>query len=508
MDLAGTPLSYWTETTRTPPYAPLTDDVEVDVAVVGGGIAGLSVAWEVLRTGRRVAVLEAGRIAAAVTGHTTAKVSSLHTLIYAHLERSAGADTARLYAESQQDAVEHLGRTARELGIDCDWEERASYTYAESADRAGEIRDEAQAAARAGLPATFVAGTGLPFAVAGAVRVDGQAQFHPRRYLLGLAGAIVDGGGTVHEHTRVRGLTEGRPCRLTTEDGHVVRADDVVVATHYPVFDRALLFARLVPHRELVVAAPVPAAQDPDGMYITPDGDTRSVRTAPYEDGRRLLIVTGASFTPGAADVTGRYERLIDWTRERFGVTEVAYRWAAQDNHTTDKIPYTGPLHLGARHVYVTTGYGGWGMTNGVMAGRLLAGLIDGRPLPWTGVYDPRRLHPRREAVPLLTAQAKVAAHFLGDRLRAWFGGSVADLPPGGAAVVRDGAEPCAVYRDEAGELHALSATCTHLGCTVRFNDAERAWECPCHGSRFAIDGTVVQGPANRPLRRRDPGRF
>src|SRR3569833_3826754 len=228
MDLAGTPLSYWTETTRTPPYAPLTDDVEVDVAVVGGGIAGLSVAWEVLRTGRRVAVLEAGRIAAAVTGHTTAKVSSLHTLIYAHLERSAGADTARLYAESQQDAVEHLGRTARELGIDCDWEERASNTYAESADRAGEIRDAAQAAARAGLPATVVAGTGLPFAVAGAGRGDGQAQFHPRRCLLGLAGAIVDGGGTVHEHTRVRGLTEGRPCRLTTEDGHVVRADDVV----------------------------------------------------------------------------------------------------------------------------------------------------------------------------------------------------------------------------------------------------------------------------------------
>jgi glycine/D-amino acid oxidase-like deaminating enzyme/nitrite reductase/ring-hydroxylating ferredoxin subunit len=504
MEFAGELESYWMASAAPPSYPPPTGDLDVDVAVVGGGIAGLCTAWELVAAGRRVAVVEAGRIAAGVTGYTTAKMSALHTLMYAHIRESAGAETARLYAESQQDAIDHVERTARELGIDCDWERQPSYTYAASEESVGQVRAEADAAAEAGLPASFVTETGLPFPVAGAVRVEDQAQFHPRRFLLGLAEAITARGGVIVEGSRVRGLTEGEPCRLATDDGRTITARDVVVATHYPVFDRALLFARLVPHRELVVAAPIPADRDPGGMYITPEENTRSVRTAPYGDGRRLLIVTGESFTPGSGEITARYERLIAWTRQHFGVEEIAYRWAAQDNHTTDKIPYTGPLHLGARHVYVTAGYGGWGMSNGVMSGRLLAGLITDRPLPWTAVYDPRRVRPRREAVPFLKAQAKVAAHFVGDRIRACRTGSVEDLEPGTATVMRIGVEQCAVYRDEAGTVHALSATCTHLGCTVKFNDAEQAWECPCHGSRFAVDGTILQGPANRPLERRD----
>jgi glycine/D-amino acid oxidase-like deaminating enzyme/nitrite reductase/ring-hydroxylating ferredoxin subunit len=505
MELAGLPESYWMADARPPSHPPLTGDIEVDVAVVGGGIAGLCTAWELIRTGRRVAILEAGRVLAGVTGHTTAKVSSLHTMPYARLAASAGEETARLYAESQQDAIEHAERTAGELGIDCEWERRPAFTYAESADRVEQVRAEAEAAARAGLPASFVTDTGLPFPVAGAVRVEDQAQFHPRRYLLGLADAITANGGTIYEETRIRRLAEGEPCRLSAENGATVRARDVVVATHYPVFDRALLFMRLVPHRELVVAAPIPADQDPGGMYITPEENTRSVRTAPYTDGRRLLIVTGESFTPGAGgDVSARYGRLIGWTRERFPVGDIAYRWAAQDNHTTDKIPYVGLIHPGARHVHVATGYGGWGMTNGIMSARLIAGLISGRPLPWTGVYDPRRLHPLREAGPLLKAQAHVTGHFVGDRVRGLRTGSVKDLRPGTAAVVRDGTDQCAVYRDETGKVHAVSATCTHLGCVVSFNDAERAWECPCHGSRFAIDGSVLQGPANSPLKPRD----
>jgi glycine/D-amino acid oxidase-like deaminating enzyme/nitrite reductase/ring-hydroxylating ferredoxin subunit len=489
--------------TRPPSHPPLTGDLDVDVAVVGGGIAGLSTAWELVKSGRRVAVLDSGRIAAGVTGNTTAKLSSLHTMIYAQLLGSAGEKTAQLYAASQQDAIEHAERTAAELGIECEWERRPAVTYAASAGRVDQIRDEADAAVRAGLPASFVTDTGLPFPVAGAVRVDDQAQFHPRRYLLGLADAIVAHDGKIHEETRIRRLVEGKPCRLFAEDGGTVTAGAVVVATHYPVFDRALLFARLVPHRELVVAAPIPADQDPDGMYITPDENIRSVRTAPYTDGQRLLIITGESFTPGAGDIAARYERLINWTRERFDIGEIAYRWAAQDNHTTDRIPYTGLLHPGARNVYVTTGYGGWGMTNSIMSARLLAGLISGEPLPWTRIYDPRRLKPLREAGPFVKAQAKVAGHFFGDRIRACRAGSIAELRPGTATVVRAGGEPCAVYRDEAGELHALSATCTHLGCVVAFNDAERAWECPCHGSRFAIDGSILQGPANKPLKPR-----
>jgi glycine/D-amino acid oxidase-like deaminating enzyme/nitrite reductase/ring-hydroxylating ferredoxin subunit len=392
-----------------------------------------------------------------------------------------------------------------ELGVDCDLERLPGFTYAESADHLDQVRAEVEAATGAGLRASFVTDTGLPFPIAGAVRVEDQAQFHPRKYLLALAEDMTRRGTRIFERSRAVGLHEGRPCRVTTESGSTVTATDVVVATHYPVFDRALLFTRLVPRRELVVAASIAADRDPAGIYITPEQNTRSVRTAPYRDGQRLLIVTGEHFTPGAGDVTERFERLVAWTSERFPGADVAYRWATQDNSTTDHLPYVGLFHPAAKHVYVATGFGGWGMSTGVMAGQLLAGLIGGAGAPpWARLYDPRRLHPVREAGPLLKAQAKVAGHFVGDRLRPAEVSSVDDISPGTGAVVRAGVHRHAVYRDEAGGLHAVSARCTHLGCLVHFNDAERAWECPCHGSRFGTDGAVLQGPANKPLERRE----
>jgi glycine/D-amino acid oxidase-like deaminating enzyme/nitrite reductase/ring-hydroxylating ferredoxin subunit len=485
-------------------YPPLSENLDVDVVIVGGGIAGLCTAWELVEAGRSVAVLEADRIAASVTGYTTAKLSSLHTLIYAKLRRSFGVDAARHYAQSQQQAVERVAAVAARLGINCDLERVPGFTYVESAEHVDQVRAEADAAAEAGLSASFVTETGLPFPVAGAIRVEEQAQFHPRRYLLALAEDISRRSGRIFERTRAVELDEGEPCQVTTESGATVTARDVVVATHYPVFDRAMLFGRLEPRRELVVAAAIPADRDPQGIYITQEQNTRSVRTAPYRNGQRLLIITGEHFTPGAGEVSERWERLVAWTGERFPGAEVVYRWATQDNSTTDQIPFVGPFHLGAQNVYVACGFGGWGMSNGVMSGQLLAALIAGNGLPWARLYDPRRLHPVAEAGSMLKLQAKVAAHFVGDRVRPSYVDSVDDIAAGTGAVLRIRGERCAVHRDETGALHAVSATCTHLGCTVHFNEAERAWECPCHGSRFTVDGSVIQGPANKPLERKD----
>jgi glycine/D-amino acid oxidase-like deaminating enzyme/nitrite reductase/ring-hydroxylating ferredoxin subunit len=492
------------DSTEPTSYPAASGDVQADVAVVGGGIAGLCTAWEQMRAGRSVVVLEADRIAAGVTGYTTAKVSAQHSLIYAQLRKSFDVETARLYGRSQLEAVEHVADTINELGIDCDWERVPAYTYTTSPEQAHEIEAEVDAAVEAGVPASLTTETGLPFPVAAAIRVESQAQFHPRRYLLALAGELVRRGGRIFERSRVTELDEGEPCQLRAENGATIVARDVVVTTHYPIFDRAMLFPRLVPRRELVVAAAIPAERDPAGMYITLQDNTRSVRTAPYREGQRLLIVTGETFKPGAPEIGRRFEHLSVWARDHFELDAIAYHWAAQDNDTTDNIPYIGRLHPGAKHVWVATGFGGWGMSNAVLASRLLAALIDGQQPPWTRIYDPQRIHPTVEAGSFLKANLAVARHFVGDRLRrSTHADSPASIAPGSGAIVRIQGERCAVYRDESGQLYAVSAVCTHLGCIVAFNDAEHSWDCPCHGSRFTPDGTVIHGPATRPLEQR-----
>lgn len=502
--LPGKYESYWMSSTTAPSYPPLTGDVEADVVVVGAGIAGICTAWELTRAGRSVVLLDADEVAGGVTGYTTAKLSSLHTLIYADLQSRHGGDVARSYAQSQQDAIEHVSQVCAELAIDAELERAPSYTYATSPELLDQIRGEADAAAEAGLAASFTTEVGLPFPVAGAVRVDNQAQFHPRKYLLALAADFVRLGGQIYEHSRVTELSEGQPCRVSTDAGHSVSASDVVVTTHYPVFDRALQFSRLEPRREVVVAGPIPGDTDPNGMYITPEQNTRSVRTAPYADGQRLLIVTGEKFKPGTGDVEDRYRKLVAWTREHFPGADVTYRWAAQDNDTTDQVPFVGHFHPAAKHVYVATGFGGWGMSNGVMSGKLLAGLIVGSPPAWHGIYDPRRINPTREASSFLKLQGSVAKHFVGDRLKTKSIQSVDEIEPGTGAVVRVDGQRSAIYRDASGAVHAVSARCTHLGCIVQFNDAETTWECPCHGSRFDVSGAVIHGPATKPLEQRD----
>ncbi|MFJ5774388.1 FAD-dependent oxidoreductase [Streptomyces sp. NPDC093094] len=500
------PGSYWLETAPGgEPAPPPSRDLAVDVAVVGGGMAGLSTAWELVRRGHEVAVLEAGRIAGGVTGRTTAKLTALHTLVYDRLRRTRGREGARLYAHSQSAAIRRAAETVEEVGIECAWEEAAACTYAEDPRHVPQLRAEAEAAREAGLPAGFVTGTELPYPVAGAVRVTGQAQFHPVKYLLGLTEELRRRGGIVHEGTRVTGLTEGTPCVLTTDAGVRVRAREVVVATHHPVFDRALLFTRLSPRRELVVAGTLGADRAPRDMYITTEQNTRSVRSAPHTDGTRLLIVAGEHFTPGTADVEERFGRLAAWAESRFPGLALSHRWATQDNDSTDSVPLVGPLHPGSHHAYVATGFGGWGLSGGIMAGELIADLVEGRKPEWADLYDPRRLGSVvREGWSFLKNQAHVAQHFVGDRLPSVTTPSPEELAPGDGAVLRVGGHRYAFHRDGGGLLHAVSARCTHLGCIVAFNRAEQAWECPCHGSRFAPDGRVLQGPAVRPLEKRE----
>ena len=497
-------ISYWIDTTEPTSYPPLRSDLDVDVAVVGAGITGLTTAYLLGVEGRSVAVLESKRIVRGVTGYTTAKLTAGHGLIYRDLIDSFGEERARIYAESNQAAIARVRELASGLGIDCDLEAASNYVYGESAEEAERIRAEVDAAQRLGLPASFVSETPLPYEVAGAVRLDDQAQFHPRKYLLPLAAAVASAGGRIFEETRAIGVDAGSPCEVRTSGG-AVRARHVVVASHIPFLDRGLFFAKVHPHRSYALAARVDPARIPEGMFLNAGTPTRSVRSI-LHDGERLLLVGGDGHKPGEErDTAQRYRNLDEFARTFDPDAEVTHTWSTQDYLSVDKVPYVGRLTRRSGHVFVATGFGKWGMSNGTVAATILADLVLGRENGWLRLYDAKRIHPRASARKFVSENANVARHFVGDRVRPPGERRPEELRPGEGTVVRRGGRLVAVSCGDDGGLTAVSAVCTHLGCVVAWNSAERSWDCPCHGSRFAAGGTVIQGPAIDDLARREP---
>jgi glycine/D-amino acid oxidase-like deaminating enzyme/nitrite reductase/ring-hydroxylating ferredoxin subunit len=497
--------SLWVATAPTTHFPTLQDMVTVDVAVLGGGIVGVTLALLLKRAGKRVALVESNRIVQGVTGYTTAKVTSGHNLIYAHLIDTFGEEAARVYAESNQAALERVARFVSDEGIACDFERKPNYCYGEAPEEQQQIEDEVAAAQRLGLPVQFVSETGLPFPVVGAIRYENQAQFHPRKYLLHLARLIPGDGSWIFEQTRALDVEEGSPSRVITDTG-VILAEDVVVATHFPILDRGLFFARAYQQREYAICVRADASKDPGGMYITVGSPTRSVRTAPAEDGIRLII-GGEKHRPGEdPDNEERYRVLEDFARERFGVTTVEYRWSTQDVFSMDRLPYIGRLRPGAEHLYVATGFNAWGMTNGTLAAMIIADLILKVANVWAEFYDPNRLHLRASAPTMIKEGLNAARHLIGDRLTKR-GASPSDIAPGEGEIVEISGKQLAVYKDEQGGLHAVSPVCTHMGCIVGWNSAEKSWDCPCHGSRFSTEGRVLHGPAVADLERKEmPG--
>lgn len=486
--------SLWVLNSDTTNYPALPKDITVDVVVVGGGIAGLTTALLLKQQGKRVAVLETNRIIMGATGYTTAKVTSQHGLIYTYLAEEFDERTAVLYATANQTALEQVANFVATYQIDCDFLRTPAYTYTTDPNQVEQIKKEVIAAQKIGLPATFVTETPLPFPIAAAICFDNQAQFHPRKYLLALAKLIHGDDSYIFEQTQAFDIKEDETCEVITNHGTIV-ATDVVMASHFPFYDHVLYFSRMEPHRSYLMAFKLYESV-PHGMFISADG-AHTLRRHLLADSGEVLLVGGEGHKTGQVnDTLERYQRLEAWTRQHFAVKDVLASWSTQDFKTFDRIPFIGLANPLTNHVYVATGFKGWGMTTGTLSGILLAGLITNTCHPWAEIFNPNRAG--LTGISTLIMSGLNVAKELG---KGWLSVSKTEpVPMGEGCIVRDSNGEVAVYHSEDGLYHAVSANCTHLGCKVNWNSAEKSWDCPCHGSRFDIDGRVLNGPAQDPL--------
>jgi len=499
--LSGKPVSFWIDSTPTTHFPTLNGDVAVDVAIVGAGIVGLTAALLLKRAGKTVAVIEARQIVIGASGHTTAKVTALHQLIYADLIKDVGEEKAKIYAASNMAAIERVAKFVEEEHIDCDFSRQSVYTFAESEQDLPNVKDEVDAALKLGLDATFVEQTSLPFAIAGAIKLDNQAQFHVRKYLLRLAELIDGDGSYIFENTRVQSAKEehlDKVCKVVADQG-TVTAQDVILSTHLPISDEGLFFTKTYPQRSYLIGAIIDPAKAPVGMFIGAEKDSYSIRTTPHQDGLLLLIGGGGHKVGSITDTEEKYRKLENYALARFGIEKIDYRWSNQDMVSVDKLPFIGKLTPANQHIYVATGFSLWGMSNGTMSGMLLSDLILGIENPWATTYDSLRVI--SFVKPQFIAQGlDVGKHWVGDRLKGLQGGSLEDVRSGEGKIVNVDGKQLAVYRDDEQKIHAVSAVCTHLGCIVNWNSAEKSWDCPCHGARYNCEGQIINGPAVKNL--------
>jgi glycine/D-amino acid oxidase-like deaminating enzyme/nitrite reductase/ring-hydroxylating ferredoxin subunit len=477
----------------TPSQSPRLPEA-ADVVIVGAGVTGLTAAVLLARNHLRVVVLERDRIASGETGNTTSHLTDAVDARYQTVIKDFGLDAARLVAQSHRDATATI-ESLSSLGTHASFERTPGYLYTETSDHLAFLADELDAARRAGCAVEWIDDVPLPFKTKGAVRWDAQAQVHATGYLAGLAKEAARRGVEIVEHTSVTGVHEGEPCRVEV-GSDVITARHVLVAANVPINNRVLLLTKIAAYRSYAIAIEVEPGFLRGLFWDTADPYHY---TRPQEIASKCYLVIGGEDhrTGEEKETEVHYANLVDYTRDRFPGGPVKYRWSGQIIEPVDGLALIGP-NSGSSHVFVATGYAGNGMTYGTLAGMMFADHVQGKRNAYASLYDATRVKPVASAKDYVVENVAFPTHFVKDRLTSANADveSLDALKPGEGGIYAGEDGKVAVYRDDGGELHAVSPVCTHLGCDVAWNRAEKSWDCPCHGSRFAPDGRVINGPA------------